>query len=116
MNEEWMAQAKCLDQHEIFDIDNEPAALLLCAICPVRDDCLDYSLVNHIEYGIWGGLNYRKRRKISRLEPWRTAGQEAKPVLVGTTEKAMGRVGAPIWNGKLALDLVPAYAQDGVPE
>lgn len=36
----------------------------LCALCPVRRDCLNYALENGIKQGTWGGLTEAERR------PW----------------------------------------------
>jgi WhiB family redox-sensing transcriptional regulator len=35
-----------------------------CAICPVREDCLEYVLDNNEREGIWAGLTYHERRAI----------------------------------------------------
>ena len=37
-----------------------------CPTCPVRAQCLDFALRNHIENGIWGGLTEKERRKLVR--------------------------------------------------
>ncbi|MET9013955.1 WhiB family transcriptional regulator [Streptomyces olivaceoviridis] len=36
----------------------------LCALCPVRRDCLNYALENDLKEGVWGGLTAAERR------PW----------------------------------------------
>lgn len=41
-------------------------ALEICSNCPVKDPCLEYSLVWKIEYGIWGGLSYRDRALVRK--------------------------------------------------
>ena len=38
-------------------------AISICVSCPVRIQCRDYALANHEEFGIWGGLTGRDRRK-----------------------------------------------------
>ena len=40
-------------------------ALDICAVCPVREECLAWA-VEHGELGIWGGLSERARRRIPR--------------------------------------------------
>lgn len=41
-------------------------AKAICAICPVKQECLDYALRNEEVYGIWGGKTTRERAKISK--------------------------------------------------
>ena len=49
-------------------------ALAYCAVCPVREECLDFALETNQEHGIWGGLtvkarkNERKRRRVALRE------------------------------------------------
>lgn len=38
----------------------------VCATCPVRQQCLDYALMNGEKFGIWGGMSERERRAIRR--------------------------------------------------
>lgn len=38
----------------------------MCHECPVREACLQYALDNHEVFGIWGGLNYKSRRKLRK--------------------------------------------------
>lgn len=39
---------------------------MVCAVCPVRVDCLDFGLRER--YGIWGGKAERARQKIRSAE------------------------------------------------
>ena len=50
------------------------AAKHVCANCPVRTACLEYTLANNIEHGIWGGASERERRRILESRRSRTAG------------------------------------------
>ena len=34
--------------------------------CIVREDCLEYALLNGEKFGIWGGMSERERRRIRR--------------------------------------------------
>jgi Transcription factor WhiB len=40
------------------------AAREICALCPVAEDCLNYALENHEEFGIWGNTTERERRQL----------------------------------------------------
>lgn len=39
------------------------AAVAVCALCPVRDPCLDYAIRNREKFGVFGGKSDRARRK-----------------------------------------------------
>ena len=45
-------------------IDRE--AKKVCLTCEVRDECLEYALMNDERFGIWGGLSERERRKLKK--------------------------------------------------
>lgn len=45
-----------------------PRARGLCAICPVRVDCLQFAIDNQIEFGVWGGLSAFQREQITRKQ------------------------------------------------
>lgn len=45
---------------------NATAAKLVCAMCPVIDECLTYALKNNERFGVWGGKTGNERRKIRR--------------------------------------------------
>lgn len=38
----------------------------VCRGCVVRDDCLEYALVQGEKFGIWGGMSERERRRLRR--------------------------------------------------
>jgi WhiB family transcriptional regulator, redox-sensing transcriptional regulator len=40
------------------------AAKRICQQCAVREECLTIALKNHEQFGIWGGLTDRERRKL----------------------------------------------------
>lgn len=44
----------------------ELRAKAICSICPVRDDCLEFSLQVRESHGVWGGLNEQERRQALR--------------------------------------------------
>jgi hypothetical protein len=41
-------------------------AIGYCVQCPVRANCLEYSIRNKIPEGIWGGMTTRMRNRIAR--------------------------------------------------
>ncbi|MCU1468294.1 MAG: transcription factor WhiB [Actinomycetia bacterium] len=41
-------------------------AKAVCAVCPVRDECLDFALRMKVAHGVWGGLSERERRTVRR--------------------------------------------------
>lgn len=46
--------------------EQEDQAKSICATCPVRLDCLEYSIEARERFGIWGGLNEKERRRFAR--------------------------------------------------
>jgi WhiB family redox-sensing transcriptional regulator len=41
-------------------------AKAICNACEVKDDCLDFAIVNGEKFGIWGGMSERERRRVRR--------------------------------------------------
>lgn len=37
-----------------------------CSRCPVKAECLNLALVNNEQFGIWGGLTTKERKKLGR--------------------------------------------------
>lgn len=67
----WQDQASCrgVDTNDFFQEEvgakaNYSAQRIMCATCPVRIDCLDFAINNHIKYGLWGGISPRNRRDV----------------------------------------------------
>lgn len=58
-------------------------AKAVCAVCPVRQECLDDALMGREKFGVWGGLSERERRKIRSRRPTMQHGTRAR--YVGTT-------------------------------
>jgi WhiB family redox-sensing transcriptional regulator len=54
----WMAKGKCREQHRdtFFPRDGVGVeiSMRICAVCPVRELCLEYALFHSIEHGVWG--------------------------------------------------------------
>jgi WhiB family redox-sensing transcriptional regulator len=51
---------------ELMTDDEEVTAKAVCAGCAVVDDCLSYSIVNAVRFGVWGGLTGDERRPLRR--------------------------------------------------
>lgn len=65
----WRLDAACAayDTRWFFPEDEEaPEAKAICAICPVREECLEYALTHREDEGIWGGLTGTERRRLRR--------------------------------------------------
>jgi WhiB family redox-sensing transcriptional regulator len=71
----WVSLARCTgeDPDLFFPVGtSEPAlaqverAKLVCRACPVRPDCLEWSLETCQDAGVWGGLDEEERREIRR--------------------------------------------------
>lgn len=67
-DEAWRAAALCIGTDpELFyppPGNNGHDAKRICRRCPVAADCLDYALAGREEYGIWGGVAMRERRRM----------------------------------------------------
>lgn len=68
--EGWMSSAACRGRppDEFFPSDalGVLAAQRRCAICVVREECLEYALSHRISDGVWGGHSERARRRLLR--------------------------------------------------
>ncbi len=66
----WQGQANCLGVDPDLFFPERGASTReakgVCRGCVVRQDCLEYALVNGEKFGIWGGLSERERRRIQR--------------------------------------------------
>lgn len=60
--------AECKDKNpELFFSSASKEAKEICAECPIKDACLQWALDMDIDFGIWGGLTERERRRFVRL-------------------------------------------------
>jgi hypothetical protein len=39
-------------------------------VCPIREACLEFALVNNERFGVWGGTSEVDRRAIRKMWPW----------------------------------------------
>ncbi len=72
MNPSWHQLARCRGvDPEVFypvsdDDDAAEEAKSICALCPVREPCLEFALSTREKDGVWGGLTERARRRVLR--------------------------------------------------
>jgi WhiB family redox-sensing transcriptional regulator len=70
MDTEWMRQGRCKDMDPTIFFPNDgvgvQVAQRICAECTVRQECLEYALVNRVDHGVWGGASERERRRLLR--------------------------------------------------
>jgi WhiB family transcriptional regulator, redox-sensing transcriptional regulator len=72
MNPSWREFARCrgVDPEVFYPVsDDEEAAdeaKEICALCPVREPCLEFALSTREKNGVWGGLTERERRRVLR--------------------------------------------------
>ena len=81
----WRARAQCHGGNAVYffapsHFERKPEkdfregmARALCRQCPVRQECLDYSLQVEESHGIWGGLNELERKRLLRKRRAHTA-------------------------------------------
>ena len=67
---DWVDQAACRgsDLATFFPLVGDRrtylTAIAICGDCPVSRECLDYAVANRIGYGVWGGMNVDRRRRL----------------------------------------------------
>ncbi len=68
--EQWREFARCLgaDPDLFYPVSDDAAeaAKAICAVCPVRELCLEYALTAREKEGVWGGLTEKERRRVIR--------------------------------------------------
>ena len=66
----WQDQALCAQTDpEAFFPENGGStreAKRICVGCEVKQECLEYALMQDERFGIWGGLSERERRRLKR--------------------------------------------------
>ena len=67
----WQALANCLGvDPDLFFPERGAStreAKEVCRACVVREECLEYAIVNGEKFGIWGGMSERERRRVRRV-------------------------------------------------
>jgi WhiB family redox-sensing transcriptional regulator len=70
MNLTWRQHAACrgLDPEIFYPATDEEAdvAKAICAVCAIRQACLEHALGSRERDGIWGGATEKERRRIIR--------------------------------------------------
>jgi WhiB family redox-sensing transcriptional regulator len=70
MTASWRKWAACrgIDPEVFYPDSDEEAeeAKVVCAMCPVREACLEHALAHREREGVWGGATERERRRIVR--------------------------------------------------
>jgi WhiB family redox-sensing transcriptional regulator len=81
----WRDNAACQDvPPELFfpvgatgqAVEQIRQAKVVCAGCPVVEDCLVFAVTTNQEYGVWGGLDEEERRDVRRQ--WRRERHQSK--------------------------------------
>jgi WhiB family redox-sensing transcriptional regulator len=68
----WIQEAACKGQTELFyprqgDNSSFAKAAQICSTCPVLIECDEYAMTNYERFGIWAGMNEKKRRVARRM-------------------------------------------------
>lgn len=68
----WIEHAACKGKTELYfprqgDNSSFARAQQICHSCPVFNDCHEYAMTNYERFGIWAGMNEKKRRIARRL-------------------------------------------------
>ena len=70
--ENWREDAACSGSDNAFffpigeDESTVAPAKAICAVCPVKEECLQYALSTNQTEGVWGGLSGPERRRLRR--------------------------------------------------
>ena len=67
----WRERGRCkgADPEVFYPEDDEDEGLeakAICAICPVRETCLEHAIAVREKVGVWGGYTARERRRLIR--------------------------------------------------
>ena len=67
---QWRQYARCLGADpDLFyppSDDAAEAAKAICAVCPVREPCLEYAVTAREKEGVWGGRTEKEERALIR--------------------------------------------------
>lgn len=68
----WVSKALCreTDPDDLFVRGSaQREAAVICRHCPVMRQCAADALDNKVEYGVWGGMTERHRRRLLKKHP-----------------------------------------------
>nr|WP_114046077.1 WhiB family transcriptional regulator [Acidipropionibacterium virtanenii] len=70
-DDDWTLLANCRGMADALfpDGKEQRRARRICVDCRVRARCLAEALDNRIEWGVWGGMTERERRRLLRERP-----------------------------------------------
>lgn len=70
MTQSWRDKGACrgIDPEVFYPVEDTDAeqAKSVCAVCAVRQACLEHALTAREKEGVWGGATERERRRIIR--------------------------------------------------
>lgn len=72
VDRDWAARGRCREHDpEGFFVQgaDQQKVKSLCGACEVRLECLADALDHRIEFGVWGGMTERERRRLLREHP-----------------------------------------------
>lgn len=71
-DQSWAARGACVSMDpDGFFVQgaDQQAVKSTCVSCPVKAECLADALDNRIDFGVWGGMTERERRRLLRRHP-----------------------------------------------
>ena len=84
-NQEWQDRAACREAPvQVFfppaeqEVDEAKA---VCALCEVRQPCLEYAIAAGERFGVWGGLTPQERRSLVAKRRSRARAEAASDVV-----------------------------------
>jgi WhiB family redox-sensing transcriptional regulator len=68
-HDQWALRAKCRGSADALFVEGAEQRLArrVCTGCVVRVQCLAEALDNRIEWGVWGGMTERERRRLLKM-------------------------------------------------
>ena len=82
----------------------------VCAVCPVRDECLRARGRHDERYGIWGGMTDRERR--SRRHLRQPTGRRGPAIRTSSRRRVIPRLSSSVTSGRTYLRLAPVTSRN----